>query len=174
MLKKTNRDPLNAKPRKRVPFEFVLEALEAADPRTNPMFGCTAVYVGPKIVFILRDKAASAVTDNGVWIATTHEHHSSLRVDFPNMRPVKVLGNNPGWQILPADAADFEESAMRACELVLRGDVRIGKIPKRKARLSKRQDSPGRQAGGSARTATAGSNRKKTSRPSSGARRTNR
>jgi hypothetical protein len=34
-----------------------------------------------------------------------------------------------GWQILPVDADDFEESALRACELVLEGDARIGKVP---------------------------------------------
>jgi hypothetical protein len=34
-----------------------------------------------------------------------------------------------GWQVLPADAKDFEETAMRACELVLAGDPRIGEVP---------------------------------------------
>jgi len=33
------------------------------------------------------------------------------------------------WQVLPADAQDFEEAALRACELVLVGDSRIGKVP---------------------------------------------
>jgi hypothetical protein len=40
-----------------------------------------------------------------------------------------------GWQVLPADAPDFEESALRVCELILARDPRIGKIPKpRKSR----------------------------------------
>ncbi|MFZ0824196.1 MAG: hypothetical protein WAM87_11105, partial [Terriglobales bacterium] len=34
-----------------------------------------------------------------------------------------------GWQVLPADAPDFEEAALRACEFVLAGDPRIGKVP---------------------------------------------
>jgi hypothetical protein len=34
-----------------------------------------------------------------------------------------------GWQVLPVDAPDFESAALRACELVLAGDARIGKIP---------------------------------------------
>jgi hypothetical protein len=47
------------------------------------------------------------------------------------MRSIKVLGNDvTGWQILPADAPDFEETGMRACEFVIAGDERIGKIPK--------------------------------------------
>jgi hypothetical protein len=36
-----------------------------------------------------------------------------------------------GWQVLPADAPDFEEGALRACELVVARDPRIGKVPKR-------------------------------------------
>jgi hypothetical protein len=99
------------------------------------MFGCLAVYVGGKIVLILRDKA-SATADNGVWLATTTEHHESLRREFPNMRSIGVLGKAvTGWQVLPAEAPDFEETVLRACELVIAGDRRIGKIPKpRRAR----------------------------------------
>src|SRR5262249_21294422 len=53
-----------AKPRKRVPHEFVLEALAELEPRTNPMFGCLAVYVGEKIVLILRDKRDHTAVDD--------------------------------------------------------------------------------------------------------------
>jgi hypothetical protein len=117
------------KPRKPIPHEFVLDALVELDIRTNPMFGCLAVYVGEKIVLILRDKHASSA-DNGVWLATTHEHHDSLRAEFPSMRSIQVLGKKvTGWQVLPSDSADFEEAAMRACELIIAGDERIGKIP---------------------------------------------
>jgi hypothetical protein len=68
--------------------------------------------------------------DNGVWLATTEEHHQSLRREFPDMRSIQVFGKKvTGWQVLPADAKDFEEAALRACELVLAGDPRIGKVP---------------------------------------------
>lgn len=123
---------LMVKPRKPVPHVFVLEALHPLKPVTRLMFGCTAVYVGPKIVLILRDSAGHTA-DNGVWIATTQEHHESLRTEFPNMRSIGVLGKDvTGWQILPADAPDFEEAAFRACELILAKDSRIGKVPKRR------------------------------------------
>ena len=93
------------------------------------MFGCLAIYLKDKIVLILRDKATSTA-DNGVWLATTMEHHESLRREFPNMRSIQVLGKPiTGWQVLPADAQDFETAALRACELVLAGDPRIGKVP---------------------------------------------
>ena len=122
------------KRRKAIPFEFVLDALSPLEPRTNPMFGCLAIYVGRKIVLTLRDKGG-ADPDNGVWLATTPEHHESLRAEFPHMRSIAVLGKKvTGWQVLPADAPDFEESALHACELVMARDPRIGKVPKAKKR----------------------------------------
>ena len=89
------------KPRKPVPHEFVLDALAHLSPRTRSMFGCLAVYVGEKIVLVLRDKIGDSA-DNGVW-------HASLQREFPNMRSIKVFGKDvTGWQVLPADAPDFE------------------------------------------------------------------
>ena len=124
-------DPLpSIKPRKAAPHEFVLDALAELSPRTNPMFGCLAVYVEEKIVLILRDKRQPDA-DNGVWLATTPEHHESLRNDFPNMRSIAVFGAEvTGWQVLPADSPDFEEASLHACELVIARDPRIGKVPK--------------------------------------------
>jgi len=114
------------------------------------MFGCLAVYVGDKIVLILRDKREPDA-DNGVWLATTEEHHESLRREFPNMRSIRVFGKKvTGWQVLPADAADFEETALRACELVAARDPRIGKVPKARrasaAGVKKAAKSPERAA----------------------------
>ena len=123
-------DPLLVKKQKPIPHEFVLDAIASLSPRTRPMFGCLAVYVADKIVLILRDKR-DVTADNGVWLATTEDHHDSLRREFPNMRSIRVLGKDgvTGWQVLPVDAPDFEEAALRACELVLAGDPRIGKVP---------------------------------------------
>ena len=121
--------PFPVKPRKAIPHEFVLDALAAALPVTRPMFGCLAVYVGDKIVLALRNKQKNP-HDNGVWLATTTEHHDSLRHEFPNMRSIRLLGKAvTGWQLLPVDAPDFEESALRACELIMERDQRIGKVP---------------------------------------------
>src|SRR5271157_5463623 len=120
---------IGTKQRKAVPHEFVLDAIASLSPRTHPMFGCLAVYVEDKIVLILRDKREETA-DNGVWLATTEEYHESLRREFPNMRSIQVLGKDvTGWQVLPADAPDFEEAVLRACELVVARDPRIGKVP---------------------------------------------
>jgi len=142
-------EPLDAsllrKQRKPIPHAFVLEAISTLSPYTHPMFGCLAVYVKDKIVLILRDKPTNSA-DNGVWLATTQEHHQSLRREFPNMRSIQVLGKPvTGWQVLPVDAPDFESAVLRACQLVLAGDTRIGKIPG--ARTSKpRSNADGRSS----------------------------
>lgn len=121
--------PFHIAPRTRIPFEFVLDALAPISPDTKPMFSCVAVYVKDKIVLALRDRR-DRVVDNGVWLATTADHHASLSREFPNMRSIELLGGKvTGWQILPADAKDFEESTLRACDLILAGDPRIGKVP---------------------------------------------
>jgi|SRR5215469_285304 len=124
---------LTARREKPVPHEFVLDEIARLAPVTRPMFGCLAVYVEDKIVLILRDKRQSAA-DNGVWLATTTEHHESLRREFPRMRSIRIFGKEPTqWQVLAADDPDFEAAAIRACKLILARDPRIGRIPKRRA-----------------------------------------
>jgi hypothetical protein len=114
-----------------IPHAFVLDALEQAAIETQPMFGSLAIYRGDQIVMVLRDRKNDP--DNGVWLATTEEHHRSLRREFPSMRSISIhRGTVTGWQVLPADADDFEEAALHACELVVRRDPRIGKVPNRR------------------------------------------
>jgi hypothetical protein len=116
------------KRRKIVPHEFVLDAIASLSPITHPMFGCLAVYVDDKIVFILRDKHDKSA-NNGVWLAIGREHRASLRREFPHMRSIWILGKKmTGWQVLPLDAPDFEKAALRACELVIARDPRICRV----------------------------------------------
>jgi hypothetical protein len=134
-----------AQRRKSVPYQFVLDAMEALGPRTRPMFGCLAVYVQEKIVLILRDKGKPP-EDDGVWLATTEEHHESLRREFPSMRSIRVFGKRvTHWQVIPADAHDFEEAALRACELIAARDTRIGKVPKGRKRAPKKRSGTARR-----------------------------
>jgi hypothetical protein len=121
--------------KKKIPFEFVLDELGDLTYWTRPMFGCTAIYVEEKIVLVLRYKPERRDDSDGVWVATTREHHVSLRRQLPNLRSIAVLGGNEtGWQMLPVGASDFEESVRLACALVRAGDPRIGKVPKAKKR----------------------------------------
>ena len=130
--------PVRSKTERSVaPFTFVLDELASLAPVTRPLFGCLAVYVGDKIVLALRRKEVETA-DNGVWVATTAEHHESLRQELPSLRSIELFGPGPsGWQVLPEQGPDFEDEVQRACELILRGDPRIGKIPKPKKAKNK-------------------------------------
>lgn len=111
------------------------------NPYTKPMFGAYGVYVGDQIKIILRDREKNP-DDNGIWIATTGEHHASLQKDLPSMRSIAMFGEEgpTGWQVVPKDAEDFEESALKICEMIRRGDVRVGKVPKTKLRQGRKSE----------------------------------
>jgi hypothetical protein len=130
---RANREERIATTKKKIPFEFVLDELGELPYWTRPMFGCTAIYIEEKIMLVLRYKPERSDASDGVWVATTREHHASLRQELPNLRSIAVLGTGEtGWQMLAADAPDFEESVRLACALVRAGDPRIGKLPKAK------------------------------------------
>ena len=126
---------------KNIPFEFVLDYLFPLEPVIKPMFGCHALYLGEKIVLILRERKDNPEA-NGVWLATIPEHHQSLKKEFPSMRSISLFTDGTAetaWQMLPVDADDFESSVILACELIKHGDKRIGKVPKpKKGKKAKR------------------------------------
>ena len=131
-----------AKPkRKSAPYPFIVEALAPLEPEVRPMFSAFAVYVGEKIVLMLRDSLKQP-EDNGVWLVfseTANLADPRIREDFPSLRVINLLGGKIGhWQLIPADSPTFEPEALHACELLLKHDVRFGRIPQsRKARPSK-------------------------------------
>lgn len=121
---------------KRIPFEFVVDYLHSKEPVIKPMFGCFGIYIGRKIVLVLRNRKDHP-SANGVWIATNKKYHESLRKELPSMHSIKILGHGEtNWQIINASADDFESSVVRACELILKDDVRVGTIPKAKKKAS--------------------------------------
>ena len=100
------------------------------------MFGCYAVYVGEKIMLVLRDRKDNTEA-NGVWLATSGEHHASLKKDFLSMCSIYILSDGKAeteWQMLPLSSDDFESYVNKACEFILKGDERIGRIPKARKR----------------------------------------
>ncbi len=124
-----------------IPFDFVFDELEGLNVHTKQMFGTHAIYIDDKIICALREKGTS-IEDNGVWLATTVEHHNSLKKILPNIRSIKMFGTQEsGWQVLPVDADDFEESVLKVCALVRKKDVRIGKVPKSKKKKAKSRTS---------------------------------
>ena len=120
------------RPKPRVPHAFVLEGLAPLNPEVRRMFSGFAVYVGDRLVLMLRDHAKSP-QDNGIWVVLAEcidPADASLRRDFPSIRSIQLLGNKIGhWLLIPSDSADFEGEALHACDLILRHDPRLGRIP---------------------------------------------
>jgi hypothetical protein len=118
-----------------VPHDFVLQHLEALAPTTNPMFGCTAVYVGERIVFILRGRGD---TDDGVWVAYEPEREAEVMAALPTLTVIAAIPRARGWRKLAQSLPSFEEDVQRACAMVQEGDSMLGKVPARKRRAKPR------------------------------------
>lgn len=117
-------------PKTREPFPFVLDELSPIRPIIKHWFGFTSIYLDEKLLCSLRDNARQP-NSNGIWLYTTTEHLESLAQEFPDLPPRQLWRSRSGqkaWVVLASRLADFEEYAFKACELILRGDQRIGRI----------------------------------------------
>src|ERR1700751_2286095 len=92
-----------------IPYDFVFDYL----PRNvvvRPMFGMYYIYLNNKIMLILR-RASKNLDMNGIWLATSKEHHPSLEHDVPALADF-VLDNgemhDSDWRLLRHDHDDFE------------------------------------------------------------------
>jgi hypothetical protein len=117
----------------RAAFQFVLDELQPIRPAVRRMFGFTYVYLGERLLLSLRESARQP-RYNGVWLYTEAEHIESLRREFPEL-PRRCFWRSKksgsGWVILASGLEDFEECAYRACELILRGDRRVGRVTRK-------------------------------------------
>ena len=88
-------------------------------------------------MLVLR-KAGKNLDLNGVWVATSKEHHQSLQNDALGLTDF-ILDNgdkhDSGWRLIREDHEDFESAVIRICELISHGDQRIGRITKGAAEL---------------------------------------
>ena len=120
--------------KKQAPFPFVLEELVSIRPTVKQMFGFTHVYLDDKLLFSLRD-SINKPASNGMWLYTNAEHIESLGREFPQLsrRYLWRSGRN-AWVILASKLEHFEEYVLKACDLILRGDPRIGRVSRRRFR----------------------------------------
>jgi hypothetical protein len=112
----------------------VLDELIPIRPAIKQAFGFTYVYLDQKLLLSLRESPKQPQY-NGVWIYTQAEHIESLRREFP-LLPRRCFWKSSksgnGWVILASRLDDFEEYTFKVCELVLRGDQRIGRVSRGK------------------------------------------
>ena len=116
--------------KRRDPFPFVLEELSSIRPTIKHWFGFTSVYLDEKLLCSLRDSDRQP-NANGMWIYTTKDHVESLAREFPELPKRQLWRSRSGtnaWVVLASRLESFEEYAFKACELILRGDDRIGRL----------------------------------------------
>jgi hypothetical protein len=113
---------------KLAPYDFVFDYLPSSIV-VKQMFGMHYIYLGKKIMAILR-KRPNEPELNGIWIATSKQHHQSLKMDIPELGSFFINNDERqgNWLFLPEDIDDFEAPAIKICELIAHGDQRIGNI----------------------------------------------
>jgi len=96
------------------------------------MFSGYAVYLGDRIVCMLRDHIKFP-KDNGVWLVLSESvgpADVTLRREFPSLRPIELLrGKISHWLVIPSDSPTFEEEALHACDRLVNHDLRLGRVP---------------------------------------------
>ena len=119
-----------------VPYDFIFDYLPP-NVVTKRMFGMYYLYLNKKIVLILR-KAGKNLDMNGLWVATSKQHHQSLEKEIPALCDF-VLDNgemhDSEWRLIKDSDDDLEAAAIQVCELISHGDKRIGKETKAGALL---------------------------------------
>ena len=115
------------------PFPFVLDELQPLRPTVKRAFGFTYVYLDDKLLCCLRHNEKKPAT-NGMWLFTTAEHIDSLGREFSDL-PRRNLwrSRDKAWVVLSSRLENFEEYAFKACELILNGDRRIGRLSRRQS-----------------------------------------
>ena len=115
-----------------LPFAFVVDELMPLRPTIRRAFGFTYLYVGELLLCALRDSVKKPAS-NGMWLFTTRDHVDQLGSEFPEL-PKRYLwrSKDNAWVILPSKLEEFENYAFKACEMIINGDRRIGRLSRSK------------------------------------------
>jgi hypothetical protein len=111
-----------------IPFDFVLDYLPH-NIIVKPMFGMHYIYLGKKIMLILRNRINEPEL-NGVWLATNRKHHESLKEEIQELGPAFMAGDDreSNWLFVHPDNEGFEEAVISICGLITHGDARVGNV----------------------------------------------
>jgi hypothetical protein len=117
--------------------EWILEALdEHPSFFTKRMFGGLAAYLFERQMLVLVEPTKTGRWSwHGVLVCTDHEHHPSIRAEFPALTPHDVLKK---WLYVDSRHPDFALTMEDLTRRIARNDPRFG-IPPRAAGLARRR-----------------------------------
>src|SRR5262249_45341173 len=110
--------------------EWILETF-AVSPSffTKRMFGGLAAYLHERQMLVLVEPTKTGRWKwNGVLICTGHEHHASIRAEFPALRPHRVLRK---WLYIDSTHDRFTSTMEGVAARIARNDERFGIAPRR-------------------------------------------
>lgn len=109
--------------------EWVFEAFTGRSTFfTKRMFGGLAAYVHERLMLVLVEPTKTGRWKwHGVLIGTDHEHHASIRADFPALAPHGFLRK---WLYLDSADPSFESTMEAVAKRMARNDRRFGVVPR--------------------------------------------
>jgi hypothetical protein len=86
--------------------------------------------IGAKKIMLILRKRDNDPEMNGIWVATSREHHQSLKEEIPEFGPFYIEGDerHSNWLFVNDNTENLEEAAIKLCEMISHGDTRIGKL----------------------------------------------
>jgi len=113
---------------KRYEHEWIFERFAAHRTFfTKRMFGGLAAYLFERQMLVLVEPTKTGRWKwHGVLVCTDHEHHASIRAEFPALEPHRVLKK---WLFLDSAHEDFESTMASVAARIARDDRRFGVVP---------------------------------------------
>ena len=109
--------------------EWILEAFEGHSTFfTKRMFGGLAAYLHERLMLVLVEPTKTGRwTWHGVLVGTSHEHHASIRKEFPAAAPHGILRK---WLYVDSTHPRFETTMEAMARRMARNDPRFGVVPR--------------------------------------------
>jgi hypothetical protein len=109
--------------------EWILDAFaDRATFFTKRMFGGLAAYLHGRLMLVLVEPTKTGRWKwHGVLVGTAHEHHVSIRTDFPALAPHGFLRK---WLYIDTTHPDFESTMDGITQRMARNDRRLGVAPR--------------------------------------------
>ena len=109
--------------------EWILEAFAGRSTFfTKRMFGGLAAYLHERLMLVLVEPTKTGRWKwHGVLVGTDHEHHASIRADFPALAPHEFLRK---WLYIDSAERHFDATMEAVAHRMARNDRRFGVVPR--------------------------------------------